>query len=84
MIYKEIAAVVPPYFTGLSVFAGLGVFGLSGVVYGPVRNTAARLPAFVGRRGYSRARAWRVVGASCVINCPAHAWLGCEREYKRT
>ena len=38
MIYKEIAAVVPPYFTGLSVFAGLGVFGLSGVVYGPVRR----------------------------------------------
>jgi predicted PurR-regulated permease PerM len=35
-IYKEIAALIPPYFTGLSVFAGLWVFGLSGVVYGPV------------------------------------------------
>ena len=49
MIYKEIAAVVPPYFTGLSVFAGLGVFGLSGVVYGPVRRWQGCLSSRVGR-----------------------------------
>ena len=48
MIYKEIAAVVPPYFTGLSVFAGLGVFGLSGVVYGPVRRWQGCLSSRVG------------------------------------
>lgn len=36
VMYKEIEALVPAYFTGLSVFAGLWVFGLSGVVYGPV------------------------------------------------
>mmetsp|Transcript_65359 Transcript_65359/g.105908 ORF Transcript_65359/g.105908 Transcript_65359/m.105908 type:complete len:103 (-) Transcript_65359:26-334(-) len=35
-IYKEIEALIPPYFTGLSVFAGIWVFGLCGVVYGPV------------------------------------------------
>jgi predicted PurR-regulated permease PerM len=38
VMYKKISieGLVPPYFTGLSVFAGLWVFGWSGVVYGPV------------------------------------------------
>ncbi|EKX44838.1 hypothetical protein GUITHDRAFT_152877 [Guillardia theta CCMP2712] len=38
-MYKEMKAQdtsVPPYFTGLSVFAGIWVFGFSGIVYGPV------------------------------------------------
>jgi hypothetical protein len=38
VMYKKVSieALVPPYFTGLSVFAGLWVFGWPGVVYGPV------------------------------------------------